>query len=152
MLPPPVMSTSGVRTANSRNSSELGRCTLNCVPSTTQFAIDNELPPGLKGKGGYYGFLSAGFTLMNSLSHFELSRESRPSARKGLVQKLDVRDQIGLHPSPVGQPRAAGSTDLIGKKLDRPFVNPVIVRFDNPFLVPIDKPKQTSCSIAVQSS
>jgi hypothetical protein len=70
------------------------------------------------------------------------ARRTGASTRKGLVQKLDVRDQISLHPSPVGQSGAAGAANLISKELDRTVVNPVIVWFHNPFLVSVTKPKQ----------
>jgi hypothetical protein len=57
---------------------------------------------------------------------------------------VDIGDQIRLHPSPVGKLVAAGTANLISKKLDRTVVNPVIVWFENAFLVPVYEPNQAS--------
>ena len=54
------------------------------------------------------------------------------------------RGLVGHDPLPVGKLFAAGAADLIRQELDYAFVNPVVVRFDNPFLVSIAKPKQVS--------
>jgi hypothetical protein len=60
-----------------------------------------------------------------------LARGAGASARKGPIQKTDVRYRVHLHPSPVRKPAAAGAADLIAKELDRTPVNPIIVRLDD---------------------
>jgi hypothetical protein len=64
---------------------------------------------------------------------------TRTPARKGLVQQMDVRNEVHLHPSPVRKRASAGATHLIPEKLDRTLVNPIIVRFDNSGFIPINK-------------
>jgi hypothetical protein len=44
----------------------------------------------------------------------------------------------------MGKPFAAGAAHLIREELDDAVVNPVIMRFDDPLLVSIAKPKQIS--------
>jgi len=43
----------------------------------------------------------------------------------------------------VGKFAAAESANLVGQKLHDTFVYPVIVRFDHPEFVPVDKSKQS---------
>ena len=40
------------------------------------------------------------------------------ATRKGLIEQLNIRDQMFLHPSPGRKCVAAGAADLIGKELD----------------------------------
>jgi hypothetical protein len=63
---------------------------------------------------------------------------------KSLVERFYFRGLVGHDPLPVGKLFAAGPADLIREELDDAVVNSVIVRFDDPFLVSIAKPKQAS--------
>src|SRR5437867_7682446 len=66
------------------------------------------------------------------------------ASRESLVQLFYFRGVAGHDPLPVGKFVAAVAADLIGEELDDAVVNSVIVRFNNPFLVSIAKPKQAS--------
>jgi hypothetical protein len=63
---------------------------------------------------------------------------------KGLVELFDFRGLVGHDTLPVGKLFAAGAAHLIREELDDVLVNSVVVRFDDPFLVSIAKPKQAS--------
>ena len=54
------------------------------------------------------------------------------ASRKGLVQDLDVRNQIHLEPSPVGKLPAAHAANLIDQEFDSAFVSAIVMRFDDP--------------------
>jgi hypothetical protein len=71
-------------------------------------------------------------------------RFGRATARKSLVERFYVRGLVGHNPLPVGKLFTAGAADLIREELDDAVVNPVVVRFDDPFLVSIAKPKHAS--------
>jgi hypothetical protein len=67
----------------------------------------------------------------------------RTAARKGLVEQLSVRDQLGFHPSPVGKRSAAGTADLIRQQLDDAIVLTIIVRFDDAIFIEVAKSNQS---------
>ena len=66
-----------------------------------------------------------------------------PATWKGSVEELNVRDQIRLHPAPVGQLVTAGASHLIGKELDSAIMDPVVVRFNDAELIFVAQPNQT---------
>jgi hypothetical protein len=72
------------------------------------------------------------------------ARGSRAASGKGSIQQTDVRNQVRLHPSPIGKLPTAGSANLIAQEFDDAVVNPIIVRFDNPVLVSVEQSNQAS--------
>jgi hypothetical protein len=71
-------------------------------------------------------------------------RFGRAASGKSLVEWFYFRGLVGHDPLPVWKLFAAGAAHLIREELDDAVVNPVVVRFDDPFLVSIAKPKQAS--------
>jgi hypothetical protein len=71
-------------------------------------------------------------------------RFGRTTSGKSLVELFCFKSLIGYDPLPVGKLFTAGAADLIREELDDAVVNPVVVRFDDPFLVSIAKPKHAS--------
>jgi len=71
-----------------------------------------------------------------------LYRRKWDALREGLLSRRMFRNQIYLHPSPVGKFSTAGTGDLIAQKFDGTFVNPIVVRFDYPVFVSVEKANQ----------
>jgi hypothetical protein len=67
------------------------------------------------------------------------ARRAGPPSWEFPIQQTDVRDQVHLHPSPVRKRAPAGTADLIPQKLNRTVVNPIIVGFDDSWLLLINK-------------
>jgi hypothetical protein len=71
-----------------------------------------------------------------------LTGGSGTPSREGFVEQTDVRNQIYLHPSPVGKFSTAGTGNLIAQKFDGTFVNSIVVRFDYPVFVSVEQANQ----------
>jgi hypothetical protein len=73
-----------------------------------------------------------------------LARGRGAPTREGLIQQTEVSDQSRLHPAPIGKRAAAGTANLIAQELDGAIMNSIVMWFDNPIFVSVEKPNQTS--------
>src|SRR5689334_1121596 len=63
------------------------------------------------------------------------AERGRAPSGKCPIQQTDTGNRIRLDPSPIGKLCTAGAANLVSQKLDDAFVNPIIVRLDNPLAI-----------------
>jgi hypothetical protein len=68
------------------------------------------------------------------------SRSRGTPTGKGAVQQIEIRNRVYERPAPVRERLAAHTGDLIAEKFDGTFVNAIIMRLNDSWLVLISKP------------
>ena len=68
------------------------------------------------------------------------ARSGGPPTLEGSIQKLEVGNQIHVHPRPIRKRAAAGTPYLVGEQSSRAILNSIVMGLYDPFAIVVPKP------------
>jgi hypothetical protein len=102
-------------------------------------AAFSETAPAALGCGLFFNLSGRPHPYVELIPLMMLAGGAWPSTSKGLIQQMQLRNQIHFHPAPVGKSSTTGPAHLIAEKLYRTVMNPIVVRLEDSRLVAVDK-------------